>query len=142
MFVYSIQVASCISVIPNLRYLYPQEYESGHLGVREKNWIMAEKAHTSACRSEITAPILITNILLIWRLKFMEIACQGLCKWKKGWEPLKFMICEKKVNMPKVYDFEMTFWSLIFRCQPQIILTTSSNCCISGTESRTECDWK
>jgi hypothetical protein len=36
MFVFSIQVASCISVIPNLGYAYSQGYESGHLGVHEK----------------------------------------------------------------------------------------------------------
>jgi hypothetical protein len=32
-----------MSVIPNLGYAYPQGYEPGHLGVREKNRIMAEK---------------------------------------------------------------------------------------------------
>ena len=28
--------------------------------------------------------ILIANILLIWRVQFMEIGCQGLPKWKEG----------------------------------------------------------
>ena len=32
---------------------------------------------------EITETILITNILLIWRVQFMEIDCQGVRKWKK-----------------------------------------------------------
>jgi len=41
---------------------------------------MVEKAHASTCKFEITAPILITNILLIGRLKFMEIGCQGVRK--------------------------------------------------------------
>jgi len=31
----------------------------------------------------MTATILITNILLIWRVQFMEIGCQGARKWKK-----------------------------------------------------------
>jgi hypothetical protein len=31
------------SVTPNLGYAYPQGYEPGQLGVREKNLIMAEK---------------------------------------------------------------------------------------------------
>jgi hypothetical protein len=30
-------------VTPNVGYANPQEYEPGHLGVREKNYIMAEK---------------------------------------------------------------------------------------------------
>jgi hypothetical protein len=112
MFVFSIQVASCISVIPSLGYAYLQGYESRHLRVCEKNWIMAEKAHTSTRKFEVTAPILITNILLIWRLKFMEIGCQVVHKWKKGWEPLMYMICEKRVNMPKVYDLRWHFEAL------------------------------
>jgi hypothetical protein len=37
---------------------------------------------------EITATILITNILVIWRVQFKEIRCQGVRKWKKVWEPL------------------------------------------------------
>jgi hypothetical protein len=31
----------------------------------------------------IIATKLITNILLIWRVQFMEICCQGVRKWKK-----------------------------------------------------------
>jgi len=30
---------------------------------------------------EITTTILITNILLVWRVQFMEIGCQGVRKW-------------------------------------------------------------
>jgi hypothetical protein len=112
MFVFSIQVASCISVIPNLGYGYSMGYESGYWGVCEKNWIIMEKSHTSTHKFEITVPLLITNILLIWRLQFMEIGCQGVCKWKKGWEPLMYMICEKRVIMPKVYDLRWYFEAL------------------------------
>jgi len=32
---------------------------------------------------EITATILITNFLLIWRVQFMEIGCQGGRRWRK-----------------------------------------------------------
>jgi len=32
---------------------------------------------------EITATIFMTNILLIWRVQFMKIGCQKVCKWKK-----------------------------------------------------------
>ena len=34
---------------------------------------------------ETTATILITNILLIRKRQFMEIGCQWVRKWKKGW---------------------------------------------------------
>ena len=34
-------------------------------------------------KSEVTATVLITKILLIWRVQFMEIGCQGVCKWRK-----------------------------------------------------------
>jgi hypothetical protein len=37
---------------------------------------------------KITATILITNILLIWRVQFMEIECHGGTQVKWGWEPL------------------------------------------------------
>jgi hypothetical protein len=40
-------------------------YEPGHLEVRERNLIMAATAHNSAYKFEITAAVLITNILLI-----------------------------------------------------------------------------
>ena len=83
------RISSCMAVIPNPGYAYPQGYESEHLGVREKkNWIMAgKKAHVNSVRQdkfEITATILIRNILLIWWVQFMEIGCQGVRKWKKN----------------------------------------------------------
>jgi hypothetical protein len=70
------------TVIPNLGY------EPGHWGVREKkNWIMAERGtYVNGVRQdkfEITATILITNILLIRRVQFMEIGSQRVRKWKK-----------------------------------------------------------
>jgi len=30
---------------------------------------------------EVTATILFRNILVIWRVQFMEICCQGVRKW-------------------------------------------------------------
>jgi hypothetical protein len=65
-------------VIPNLGYAYPRGYEPGYLGVREKYLIMAGKGYlltVTTYKIEITANILITNILLIRRLQFMEIGC-------------------------------------------------------------------
>ena len=40
----------CRAVIPKLGYAYPQEYESGHLGVREKINNGGKGSHTSAAR--------------------------------------------------------------------------------------------
>jgi hypothetical protein len=76
----------CNALIPNLGY------EPGHWGVRpKKNWITAENRHViglffftvTTNKFEITKVVLITKILLIWRVKFMEIRCQGVRKWKK-----------------------------------------------------------
>jgi hypothetical protein len=44
---------------------------------------MAKKGNTSTYKFEIMAAILITNIWLILRVKFMEIGCQGVRKLKK-----------------------------------------------------------
>ena len=81
------------NVNPNLGY------EPGHLGVREKNWRVAEKGQihntllgylfkVTTYKFEITAIISITNILLTWRAQFMEIGCQEVQKWKQDSEPL------------------------------------------------------
>lgn len=60
----------------------------GHSRAREKNCIMAEKGSVlghlftvTTHNFEITATILITNILLVRRVQFMELGCQV-------WEPL------------------------------------------------------
>jgi hypothetical protein len=56
-------------------------------GTRKK-W-MAERGHCWAVylqlqhKLEITATVLITNILLTWRVQFMETCCQGVRKWNK-----------------------------------------------------------
>jgi hypothetical protein len=59
-------------VIPNLGYVYPQGYEPGHLGVREKKLnnggkrpLLGYLFAVTTFKFEITATILITNILLI-----------------------------------------------------------------------------
>ena len=69
---------------------------TGHLEVsKKKNRIIAEKAtyiHTYiiglfilSCNIQIwNNSIYITNILLTWRVQFMEIGCQGVRKWKKS----------------------------------------------------------
>ena len=52
-----------------------------------KNWIMVGKGYLYAVTTytlEITAAVLITNILLIRRVQFMEVGCQGVRKWIKG----------------------------------------------------------
>jgi hypothetical protein len=44
---------------------------------------MAEKGYLFTITKytfEITAAILITNILLIWKVEFMEVGCQGVRK--------------------------------------------------------------
>jgi len=77
------------AVIPNLGYVYPQGYEPGHLEVREKNWIVAEKGTYVSSVSKIQVKSCEINGTLwrvaeiIWRVKFMEIGCQGVRKWKK-----------------------------------------------------------
>jgi hypothetical protein len=68
------------AVIPKAGDAYPQDI-SGYAKNKKNNVI--KLAHTSTYKFEITATILITNILLIWRVKFMEIGCQGARKWKK-----------------------------------------------------------
>jgi hypothetical protein len=65
-------------VIPNLEYTYPQGYEPGYLGARKKLNNGRKKAKMSTYKFEITETILITNILLIWCVQFMEIGCQGV----------------------------------------------------------------
>jgi hypothetical protein len=45
---------------------------------------MAEKGtYVNSVRQDTTAFGLIVNILLRWRVQFMEIGCQGVRKWKK-----------------------------------------------------------
>lgn len=61
------------AVIPNLVYAYPQGYEPGHLGVREKKLNNGGKKHIhqqlrftfTTYKFEITVTVLITNIMLI-----------------------------------------------------------------------------
>ena len=69
------------AVIPNLEYAYPQEYKPGYLGVREKLFHCFLLTVT-AYKFEVTTTILITNILIIWRVQFMEIDYQGARKWE------------------------------------------------------------
>jgi hypothetical protein len=45
--------------------------------------MMEEKAITSTNKFEITGTIIITNILVVGTVQFMEIGCQGVHKWKK-----------------------------------------------------------
>ena len=77
------------TVIPNLGYTYPQWYEPGHLGVCEKKkieWWGEKGTYVNSVRQdkfEITETILITNILLIWRVQFVEIGSEGVRKWKR-----------------------------------------------------------
>jgi hypothetical protein len=52
-------------------------------GTRKKIEWRRKKAHTSTYKFEITAAILITNILEILRVQFMERGCQGVRKWKE-----------------------------------------------------------
>ena len=73
-------------MIPKLGYAYPQEYEPEYLGVREKKRIMAGKQVRQQCNTrheskfEIRAIILITNILLVGRVRYMEIGNQVIRK--------------------------------------------------------------
>jgi len=49
---------SCNAAIPYLGYAYPQRYEPGHLGVSEKNWIMAEKStHIYSVKTRYTLKV-------------------------------------------------------------------------------------
>jgi len=55
----------------------------------QKNIINGGKRHihqqcntATTYKPEIPTAILITNILLIWKLQFMKMGCQGVCKWK------------------------------------------------------------
>jgi hypothetical protein len=67
------QCRSIKTVIPNVGFVYPQGYEPGHLGVREKKKfntggkmpLLGYLFKVSTYKFEITATILITNILLI-----------------------------------------------------------------------------
>jgi hypothetical protein len=53
-------------------------------GSRKKiEWRTKLRVHTSTYRFEIRATILITNILLICRVHFVEICCPWVCNWKK-----------------------------------------------------------
>ena len=75
-------------VIPNLGYAYPR-LGITLTGARKKLNNGGKRHMCQHCKPvttykfEITATILITNILLIWRVQFMEIGCQGVGKWKK-----------------------------------------------------------
>ena len=79
------------TVIPNVGYAYPQGWEPGHLGAREKKKLntggkmpLLDYLFTvTTYKFEITAAVLITNILRIWRVQFMEIGCHGVREWKK-----------------------------------------------------------
>jgi len=84
------RMGSSRAVIPKLGYAYPPEVRTRTFRGTRKNWIMAGKCTllgylftVTTYKFQITATILITNILLIWRVQFMEIGCQGVRKWKK-----------------------------------------------------------
>jgi len=69
------------AVIFILGYAFPLGHEPVHLGVLEKLFHCFLLTVTTY-KFDITT-ILITNILLIWRVKFMELGCQGARKWEK-----------------------------------------------------------
>jgi hypothetical protein len=80
-----------VTVIPNLGY------EPGHLEVREKKLnndgkrpLLGYLFRVTIYKFEITANTLITKILLILRVQFMEIGCQWGTQVKKVWEPLLY----------------------------------------------------
>ena len=83
----SMLCSTYIATLDGLMQRFPTWVTNLNIGDKRRNWIMVERGtYVISVRKdkfEITGTILITNILLIWRVQFMEIGCWGVRKWKK-----------------------------------------------------------
>jgi len=72
------------AVISNLGYAYPKGCTNQDIyGYAEKFDNDGKSTYVNSVRQDTTASVLIINILLRWRVQFMEIGSQGVRKWKK-----------------------------------------------------------